>query len=339
VLALCGLVVLLSGALGAPSAWADTSLQYDAAGNVIQRTTAQGSTRYSYDALNRLSGEAGPAKTQSFSYDANGNRLSDGAGSYTYPATSNRMSTRLGSAVTHDAARHLTADGSGRNYVYNQAGQLSQVLQGSTLLASYYYNYQGERSRKVTTAAAPQGAQTVFYHYDPQGRLIAETSGTGAALRTYVWRDDAPLAQIEYVPSRKILYYELDQLNTPRAAMDATGKVVWRWESDAFGSTAANEDPDGDGVKVTVNMRFPGQYYDKETGLHYNYYRNYDPSTGRYVESDPIGLRGGINTYAYVGGNPISLTDPSGEVAPILLGGAGGGRGLQWANELGQFYI
>jgi len=166
--------------------------------------------------------------------------------------------------------------------------------------------------QRASSAAAPQGAQTVFYHYDPQGRLIAETSGTGAALRTYVWRDDAPLAQIEYVPSRKVLYYELDQLNTPRAAMDEMGKVVWRWESDAFGSTAANEDPDGDGVKTTVNMRFPGQYYDRETGLHYNMARDYDSRIGRYVQSDPIGLEGGINTYAYVRGNPISRIDPLG---------------------------
>ena len=313
-LALFGLSLLLGGALGTPAAWADASVQYDAAGNVIQRSTALGATTYTYDALDRLNSEVGPAKTQSFSYDANGNRLTDGMGSYTYPATSNKMSTRLGTAVTHDAAGHLTSDGSGKTYVYNQAGQLSQVKQGATLLATYYYNYRGERSRKVTSAAAPQGAQTVLYHYDQQSHLIAETSGTGAPLRTYVWRDEAPLAQIEYVPSRRVLYYELDQTNTPRAATDATGKVVWRWESDAFGSSAANEDPDGDGVKTTVNLRFPGQYYDQESGLHQNYFRDYDPRVGRYVEADPIGLRGGLNPYAYVNGNPLRFVDPTGLV-------------------------
>ncbi|GBL45309.1 PKD domain protein [Sulfuriferula multivorans] len=320
-LALFGLSLLLGGALGAPTAWADASLQYDAAGNVIQRSTALGATTYTYDAMDRLNSEAGPAKTQSFSYDANGNRLSDGMGSYTYPAASNRMSTRLGSPVTHDAAGHLTSDGSGKTYVYNQAGQLSQVKQGATLIATYYYNYLGERSRKVTTAAAPQGAQTVLYHYDQQSHLIAETSGSGAPLRTYVWRDEAPLAQIEYVPSRRILYYELDQTHTPRAATDATGKVVWRWESDAFGSSAANEDPDGDGVKTTVNLRFPGQYYDQESGLHYNMARDYDPRVGRYVQSDPVGLAGGINTYAYANQNPLSYVDPTGEFGlPLALG-------------------
>ena len=112
---------------------------------------------------------------------------------------------------------------------------------------------------------APQGAQTL-YQYDLQGHLLVELTGTGTPIRTYVWRDDTPVAQIEHQPSRKILYFEPDHLNTPRAAMDETGKVVWRWESDAFGSTVANEDPDGDGVKVTVNLRFPDKYYDRETG-------------------------------------------------------------------------
>ncbi len=153
----------------------------------------------------------------------------------------------------------------------------------------------------------------MVYHYDLQDHLIAETSGSGNPIRTYVWRDDTPLAQIEYTPSRKILYYDVDHLNTPRAARDEAAKVVWRWESDAFGSTYPNEDPDGDGVKVTVNLRFPGQYYDQETGLHQNYFRDYEPSTGRYIQSDLIGLDGrSFSTFSYVGGNPLSLTDPYG---------------------------
>ena len=101
-------------------------------------------------------------------------------------------------------------------------------------------------------------------------------------------------------------------MNTPRAISDSTNKVIWRWDSDPFGATAANEDPDGDGVKFTYNLRFPGQYYDRETGLHYNYFRDYSPSIGRYVQSDPIGLKGGVNTYTYVKGSPLDLSDPTG---------------------------
>jgi RHS repeat-associated protein len=88
--------------------------------------------------------------------------------------------------------------------------------------------------------------------------------------------------------------------------------VIWKWESDPFGAAPANDNPDGDSVKFSYNLRFPGQYYDAETGKHYNYFRDYDPGTGRYVESDPIGLDGGLNTYTYVGQNPLVGLDPYG---------------------------
>lgn len=109
--------------------------------------------------------------------------------------------------------------------------------------------------------------------------------------------------------TRQFLGIHTDHLKTPRALTNGIGKVIWSWQSQPFGETAANDDPDGDGSKVIFNMRFPGQYVDKETGLHYNYFRDYDPLSGRYIESDPIGLDGGINTYGYVTGNPLSLTD------------------------------
>jgi RHS repeat-associated protein len=74
----------------------------------------------------------------------------------------------------------------------------------------------------------------------------------------------------------------------------------------------ANEDPDGDGATYTLNLRFPGQYFDTETGLHYNYYRDYDPATGRYLQADPIGLQGGVNLYQYAKSNPMTYIDPYG---------------------------
>lgn len=88
--------------------------------------------------------------------------------------------------------------------------------------------------------------------------------------------------------------------------------MVWRWDGEAFGATLANQDPDQDGKVFVYNLRFPGQYYDKSTGLHYNGFRDYDPSTGRYIESDPIGLAGGINTFGYVGGDPLGSIDSLG---------------------------
>ena len=89
---------------------------------------------------------------------------------------------------------------------------------------------------------------------------------------------------------------------------------MWRWDqAEPFGVTPPNEDPDGDGIAFDLPLRLPGQYYDRETGLHYNYFRDYDPATGRYVQSDPIGLEGGINSYLYADADPLSRIDPTGE--------------------------
>ncbi len=106
---------------------------------------------------------------------------------------------------------------------------------------------------------------------------------------------------------------EPDHLGSPRKVIEPSrGTALWDWPilGDAFGTAAANDDPDGDGNATTLNLRFPGQQYDAATGLHYNYFRDYDPGTGRYVESDPIGLDGGINTFGYVSQSPMRYRDP-----------------------------
>ncbi|MDD2777111.1 MAG: hypothetical protein PHU06_14260 [Gallionella sp.] len=107
-------------------------------------------------------------------------------------------------------------------------------------------------------------------------------------------------------------YIHSDHLDSPRSITNTAGQEVWRWDNtDPFGNNIANENPANQGT-FTFNLRFPGQYFDRETGLHYNVNRDYNPATGRYVESDPIGLQGGINTFGYVGGNPLGAVDPEG---------------------------
>jgi RHS repeat-associated protein len=112
-------------------------------------------------------------------------------------------------------------------------------------------------------------------------------------------------------------FIEVDHLDTPRLVADATGTTVWKWDQqEPFGDNVPDENPSGLG-SFDLPLRLPGQRYDQETGLYYNYHRDYDPSLGRYGESDPIGLRGGINTYAYANVNPLLYADPTGEfVAP-----------------------
>ena len=104
-----------------------------------------------------------------------------------------------------------------------------------------------------------------------------------------------------------------DHLNTPRLVADATGTRVWRWDqAEPFGNNPADEDPDANSVAFDLPLRLPGQRYDKETNLHYNYFRDYDPSLGIYKQSDLVGIRAGLNTYAYVGSNPLALVDQYG---------------------------
>jgi RHS repeat-associated protein len=123
-----------------------------------------------------------------------------------------------------------------------------------------------------------------------------------------------------------IYYVHTDHLNAPRVLTNQAQQVVWRWENqEPFGKSLPEENPSGLGA-FTFNLRFPGQYFDAETGLFYNYQRDYDPQTARYVQSDPIGLAGGINPYAYVASNPLSFADPTGLQVPIApgIGGIGG---------------
>jgi RHS repeat-associated protein len=152
----------------------------------------------------------------------------------------------------------------------------------------------------------------------------------GVASPTLVYNDNVGLASlnmdaIRYVLVHKDLtdrdysYVHTDALGTPLRVTDKTGVVVWTAAYDPFGAAVVNDDPDGNGVHQKLNMRFPGQYFDAETELHYNYFRDYDPTLGRYLQSDPIGLSGGVNTYFYARGNSIKYVDPLGLDVTIII--------------------
>jgi RHS repeat-associated protein len=238
----------------------------------------------------------------------------------TYTNNSNRLATHNGNTVSRDSAGNTTADPTEDLwFTYDDHNRMVDAYVDSVLQASYVYNGQGQRVKKIEATGAEK---TIVYHYGLSGELLGETvySEAGAKIgeRDYVWIDSLPIAQSERtfsgstITSDELVYLHADQLNTPRLATDASGTLVWRWDSDAFGIGEADQDPDSDTEEVNVRLRFPGQYWDDETGLHYNYFRDYDPVTGRYVESDPIGLLAGLNTYVFVGSNPLVDADPSG---------------------------
>ncbi|WP_319089884.1 RHS repeat-associated core domain-containing protein, partial [Pseudomonas aeruginosa] len=299
--------------------------QHDANGNIQQhRHSLWGTLDYQYDPLDRLTEERGVQGGRSYAYDAVGNRTqrsdnpaSGGTASsqdYQYAPDSNRLTAIGAQAVTSDAAGNLTQDRAARKLAYDAQGRLQSVSLDGQQVAEYRYNALGQRIVKLT----PESVTT--YLYGPDGQLLgeAEHDGSGRKLRAqyYLWLDSLPLATIDAdydaqgkVGNPTLLYLHGDHLDTPRLATDASGQIAWQWQSDAFGRGEALSQG-----STQVNLRFPGQYYDAESGLHYNYFRDYDPETGRYVESDPIGLEGGINTYGYVNANPINQTDWRGTV-------------------------
>lgn len=273
---------------------------YDVQGR-IERVEEPGRTLgYAYDAADRLAGEAGPGWAKGYGYDANGNRVAqtDETGTTTYALVggSNRLLAAGGAqarAFEHDAAGLMTRDGS-RVYVHDARNRLAGY--GSW---TYGYNGLGQRVSKTST-------NTRTTAYDEAGQVLGEYAAS-STLQETIRIGDLPVAMVR---GGVVHWIDSDQLGSPRAILDAAGRTMWRWETEAFGTTAASDMLSGS--LFEYNLRLPGQVFDKESGLHYNYFRDYRPALGRYAQTDPIGLRGGINTYTYVGGNPLSYTDPNG---------------------------
>ncbi len=194
-------------------------------------------------------------------------------------------------------------------HTYNNRGRMKTGRLASTgTNTSYVYNALGQRIRK---AGGTRG--TVIYMYDEAGHMVGEYNSTGVLVQETVWLGDIPVATLRASGSNvNVFYVHTDQLNTPRKVSRASdNKLRWSWDSTPFGEGALNENPEALGV-FKYHLRFTGQYFDIETNLHYNYFRDYDTAIGGYIESDPIGLKGGLNTFGYVGGNTLWAVDTFG---------------------------
>jgi RHS repeat-associated protein len=182
---------------------------------------------------------------------------------------------------------------------------------------TYAYNGLGERLSKDVA-----GVITRFI-YDEDGRMLGEYNGAGVPTREYVYAGDVPVGLLRGTAK---YYVHADWRNTPRQLSSSAGIALWAWDPNPFGENQPNQNPANQPNAFTWYTRYPGQYYDWESGLYYNYQRDYDPQLGSYAQSDPIGLAGGISTYAYVGGNPVSFIDPLGLATLVVVGGPTSGN-------------
>lgn len=176
-------------------------------------------------------------------------------------------------------------------------------MQGGNQLGEYIFNGVGQRIKKVTQT------ETRIFHYDLLGHIIAETNQSGQMLAEYVYLGDQLLTMIK--PGEAAYYFHNDHLGTPQVLTDGIGSIAWKAVYTPFGEAVTSI------ATVENPFRFPGQYYDSETGLHYNYYRYYNPPIGRYLTPDPIGLEGGINLFTYAANNPSNFYDVFGLYAPV----------------------
>ena len=322
---------------------------YDLTNNIVSKATEAGATSYSYDSLDHLTGatytnQTTPQTNETYTYDPVANRITDHrtTAAWTYNEN-NQLETADSISYTYDDNGNTTnqtdANGStgspqARNYTYDTDNRLIEVRDaGSNLIAAYSYDPFGRRLSKDT------GTQKTYYFYNAEG-LIAEADASGQIIKSYgyapgstastgsaqafstnpLWLKAAAMGS----QTQGYYYYQNDHLGTPMKLLNQSGVTVWSATYDGFGRATVDS-----ASTVSNNLRYPGQYYDAETGLHYNWNRYYDPVTGRYSTSDPIGLLGGINMYAYVEGNPVGYIDPTGEFIPQALGFAFG-AGLEY---------
>lgn len=326
----------------------DLAYYYDPRNNLEAIQNLQDAARsqsFDYDALSRLTAAQGTYGTLGWTYDAVGNRLTEtrnGAiSTYRYATGSHRLQAiSQGSSTTafsYDATGNTTAKGNA-TFGYTTDNRLfNQRVSGTLAQNVIRYSLEGQRLTRDH-----HGSQVARYTHDQYGRLLAETENIQTLIREYIWLDDIPLAMMarrkstqdqllgaypgnlnlgglwnllppgNTNPPTETFYYLSDHLNAPLKLIDRQAAIAWDADYEPFGKVTLRTE------QVIQPLRRPGQYDDPETGFYDNWFRPYDPTTGRYIQSDPIGLRGGLSTYGYAYQNPLIYVDPLG----LYAGGA-----------------
>ena len=308
-------------AMNGPAALQHLRMAYDASDrltSITNHVNVNLTQSFNQDALNRITGFNSGVGNQEFYYDANGNRTRHKwtwDETTTVDAGSNRITAAMSHVYTHNPVGNRTShtwNGSTLTLAYDAFNRISSASRNVAVTMSepnygvsnlpagvntYSYNAFGERVYK----SAPSHGE-YRYVYAPGSKLLAEhKAGTGWT--NYLWFDDT---LVGLTRAGQTYFIHNDQVGRPEIVTNSTKAVVWRSNSYVFDRRVSVDAIGG------LNVGYPGQYYDVETNLWYNHHRYYDAKLGRYLQSDPIGLQGGLNTYLYAGANPTLWIDPLG---------------------------
>ncbi|WP_032320201.1 RHS repeat-associated core domain-containing protein, partial [Shigella flexneri] len=303
-----------------PETFTDRQYSYSGEDELLKtRHSRRGETDYFYDPTGRITAcrSEDEGYLASWQYDAAGNLLGRRAGERATAENSvvpfNRLMSYRGVHYRYDEfGRAVEKEGrSGtQSYRYDAEHRMVEV---TTARGTYRYVYDALGRRTEKQHISPDGKPYNRTKFLWDGMRLAQESrpeGTGSL---YIYRDQGsyePLARVDKAgkegPNR-ILYFHTDVNGAPEEMTDSDGKIVWETGYQVWGNTIQEKDHGG----VEQNLRYQGQYLDRETGLHYNLHRYYDPDVGRFMVTDPIGLRGGLNLYSYAP-NPLKYADPLG---------------------------